>query len=169
LVWFGWFIPVAPTWSTGHPWNASCHFLNLRHSVGLLGRVISPSQGCYLTQTQTSIPRMVFEPTIPAFERRKTVNASDRAATVIGYSPVLPGKCLDGASKICPDRFCVGRNPLATLHLTFRCSRVRITDFFIFSHCYELSCHIILPKYTYSVNVSIRWADFFRRMLFLCP
>jgi hypothetical protein len=19
LVWFGWFIPVAPTWSTGHP------------------------------------------------------------------------------------------------------------------------------------------------------
>jgi hypothetical protein len=30
----------------------SLQFLNLRHSVGLLGRVISPSQGRYLTQTQ---------------------------------------------------------------------------------------------------------------------
>jgi hypothetical protein len=27
-------------------------FLNVGHSVGLLGRVISPSQGRYLTQTQ---------------------------------------------------------------------------------------------------------------------
>jgi hypothetical protein len=24
--WFGLFIPVAPTWSMGHPWNASFHF-----------------------------------------------------------------------------------------------------------------------------------------------
>jgi hypothetical protein len=30
----------------------SLQFLNLRHSVGLLGRVISPSQGRYLTHTQ---------------------------------------------------------------------------------------------------------------------
>jgi hypothetical protein len=30
----------------------SLQFLHLRHSVGLLGRVISPSQGRYLTQTQ---------------------------------------------------------------------------------------------------------------------
>jgi hypothetical protein len=30
----------------------SLQFLNLRHSVGLLGRGISPSQGHYLTQTQ---------------------------------------------------------------------------------------------------------------------
>jgi hypothetical protein len=30
---------------------ASLQFLNLRHSVGLLGRVISPSQGRYLTET----------------------------------------------------------------------------------------------------------------------
>jgi hypothetical protein len=29
----------------------SLQFLNLGHSVGLLGQVISPSQGCYLTQT----------------------------------------------------------------------------------------------------------------------
>jgi hypothetical protein len=63
---------------------ASLQFLNLRHSVGLLGRVISPSQGRYLAQTQTSMPRVEFEPTIPAFERTKTVHALDRAATVIG-------------------------------------------------------------------------------------
>jgi hypothetical protein len=54
-----------------------------------LGRVISPSQGRYLTQTQnkrtqTSMPRVVFEPTIPAFEREKTVHALDRAVAVIG-------------------------------------------------------------------------------------
>jgi hypothetical protein len=30
------------------------------------------------------MPRVGFEPTIPAFERAKTVHASDRAATVIG-------------------------------------------------------------------------------------
>jgi hypothetical protein len=34
--------------------------------------------------TQTFIPRMGFEPTIPAFELAKTVHALDRAATVIG-------------------------------------------------------------------------------------
>jgi hypothetical protein len=34
--------------------------------------------------TQTFIPQVGFEPTIPLFERAKTVHASDRAATVIG-------------------------------------------------------------------------------------
>jgi hypothetical protein len=34
------------------------------------------------------MPRVVFEPTIPAFERAKKVHALDRAATVIGsYFP----------------------------------------------------------------------------------
>jgi hypothetical protein len=63
-------------------------------SVGLLGRVISPSQGRYLhrtTQTQnkhtkTSMTEVGFEPTIQVFERVKRVNALDRAATVIGCS-----------------------------------------------------------------------------------
>jgi hypothetical protein len=70
----------------------SLKFLNLRQSVGLLGRGISPSQGRYLTQT--SMPPVVFEPTIPVFERPKPFQALDRAATVIGiqwttwrYSP----------------------------------------------------------------------------------
>jgi hypothetical protein len=33
---------------------------------------------------ETSMSRVEFEPTIPAFERAKTVHALDRAATVIG-------------------------------------------------------------------------------------
>jgi hypothetical protein len=61
-------------------------------SVGLLGRGISPSQGCYLhtgqhkqiERTQTFMPQMGFEPTIPVFERAKTVHALDRATTAIG-------------------------------------------------------------------------------------
>jgi hypothetical protein len=46
--------------------------------------VISPSQGRHLTQI--SMLRVGFEPTIPAFERVKTVHTSDHAATVIGRS-----------------------------------------------------------------------------------
>jgi hypothetical protein len=70
---------------------ASLQFLILRHSVGLIGRVNSPSQGRYLTQTQntqkqTSMPRVGYEPTIPAFERAKTVHALDLTATVIGLT-----------------------------------------------------------------------------------
>jgi hypothetical protein len=33
------------------------------------------------------MPKVEFEPTIPAFEQAKTVLALDRAATVIGQSP----------------------------------------------------------------------------------
>jgi hypothetical protein len=65
----------------------SFKFLNLRHSVGLLGRVISPSQGRYLTQTQNKhrqTSRVGFEPTIPAFDRAKTVHVLDRAANMFG-------------------------------------------------------------------------------------
>jgi hypothetical protein len=36
-------------------------------------------------RTQTSMPRVGFEPTIPVFKRAKTVHALDCAATVIGY------------------------------------------------------------------------------------
>jgi hypothetical protein len=73
---------------------ASLQFLHLRHSVGHLGRGISPTQGRYLhkiTQTQNkrgqiSVPWVGFEATIPAFEQAKTVHALDRAATAIGYA-----------------------------------------------------------------------------------
>jgi hypothetical protein len=61
-------------------------------SVGFLGRGISPSQERYLhteqhkenKRAQRSMPRMGFEPTIPVFERAKTVHALERAATGIG-------------------------------------------------------------------------------------
>jgi hypothetical protein len=38
------------------------------------------------------MPRVGFEPMIPAFEREKTFHASDRAATVIGQVPMFPEK-----------------------------------------------------------------------------
>jgi hypothetical protein len=63
--------------------------------VGLLGRVISSSQGLYLNTGQhkhrinacthqTSMAYVGFEPTIPASERVKTVHASDHWSTVTG-------------------------------------------------------------------------------------
>jgi hypothetical protein len=63
-----------------------------RQLVGLLGRVIGPTQGLYLHTGQhntekrrhTSTPRPGFEPVISTFERPKTVPASDRSATEIG-------------------------------------------------------------------------------------
>jgi hypothetical protein len=70
-------------------------FLNLRHTVGLLGRGISPSQGRYLIQTQhkrrqTSMLSEGFEPTIPVFDQAKTFNTLGGVATVIGlHIPVF--------------------------------------------------------------------------------
>jgi hypothetical protein len=65
-------------------------------TVGLIGRVISPSQGRYLNTGQhkhkinayihqTSMPRVECEPTSPASERAKTVHALDRTAAMTGY------------------------------------------------------------------------------------
>jgi hypothetical protein len=59
----------------------SLQFLNLRHSVGLLRRVISPSQGRYLAQTYIHASSVIR--THDSSERVKTVDALDRAATVI--------------------------------------------------------------------------------------
>jgi hypothetical protein len=61
-------------------------------SVGLLGREISPSDDRYLhrktrtqnKRTQTSMPLLRFEPTIPVLEQAKTVHVLDRTTTVIG-------------------------------------------------------------------------------------
>jgi hypothetical protein len=67
-------------------------------TVGLLGRVISQSQGLYLYTGQhkhrinayTNIHASVgFEPTIPGSERAKTVHALDRSATVTGGKTLL--------------------------------------------------------------------------------
>jgi hypothetical protein len=61
----------------------SLQFLNLRQSVGLLGRGINPSQGRYITQTDIHALSGI-QPMIAVFERAKTFHALDRATTVIG-------------------------------------------------------------------------------------
>jgi hypothetical protein len=81
--------PVVPTLEHGASLKrfVSLQFLNPK-TVGLLGRGISPSQDRYIykqnKRTQTSMPWMGFEPMNPAFERAKTIQALDRAATVFG-------------------------------------------------------------------------------------
>jgi hypothetical protein len=81
------------------PWNSPFHFglLDLRQLVGLLGRVITSSQGLYLyTNRKTHARTPTHKHTlnihalsrirtpIPASEREKTVHALDRWATVTG-------------------------------------------------------------------------------------
>jgi hypothetical protein len=69
-------------------------------SVGLFGWGISPSQCRYIytgqnkqnKRTQTSMPRVGFEPMTPVFERAKTVYALDRAATVSGHQALYSPK-----------------------------------------------------------------------------
>jgi hypothetical protein len=41
------------------------------------------------------MPRVGFEPTIPVFERAKTVHASDRAVTVTGTHETALHNCLE--------------------------------------------------------------------------
>jgi hypothetical protein len=63
-----------------------------------------PVQGCYLhtgqnkrrinTQTYTYMPRVGFEPTIPAFEQAETIHALDREATVIVNEGVWRSGCI---------------------------------------------------------------------------
>jgi hypothetical protein len=70
-------------------------FVMYTQTLELLGRGISPSQGRHLhteqhkqnKRIQTSMPGVGFEPTIPVFERAKTVHTLDHAATVIGPKP----------------------------------------------------------------------------------
>jgi hypothetical protein len=90
------------------PWTLIQFRNHFSQSVGLLGRVISPSQGRYLNTGQhkhrinaythqTSMPWVGFESTIPVSQRMKTVYALDRAATVKGSlassRPMLRSSC----------------------------------------------------------------------------
>jgi hypothetical protein len=81
---------LQPLWA-----QASFSFLTCPQSAGLLGRVISSSQGLYLNTgqhkhrinaytQQTFMLWMWFEPTITASGRAKNVHALDRSATVTG-------------------------------------------------------------------------------------
>jgi hypothetical protein len=75
------------------PWPLLQFRNHFTQTVRLLGRGISPSQRPLhthrTTQTenksiQTSMPRVVFESTISAFERAKTFYVLNREVTVIG-------------------------------------------------------------------------------------
>jgi hypothetical protein len=81
---------LQPLWAL-----AAFQSLELFKSVGLLGRVISSSQGLCLNMEQhkyriniyshqTFMPEAGFEPMITASERAKTFHALDRSATVTG-------------------------------------------------------------------------------------
>jgi hypothetical protein len=64
-------------------------FLIYTQSIGLLGRGSAYRTTHRTTQTQnkrtqTTMLRVVFEPTIAVFERAKSVHALDHAVTVIG-------------------------------------------------------------------------------------
>jgi hypothetical protein len=66
-------------------------FLELfRQILGLLGRVISPSQGLYLHRTtQTNIHALSGIRTHDPSNQPAKTHASDRTATVTGYIPLL--------------------------------------------------------------------------------
>jgi hypothetical protein len=53
-------------------------------STGRKAATYTPNNTNQNKRTQTSMPLVGFEPTIPVFERAKTVHALDRATTVIG-------------------------------------------------------------------------------------
>jgi hypothetical protein len=63
----------------------SIQFLNVTNSAGLPRRVISPSQGRYLTQTENKHrhPCLEWDSNPRTFERAKTFHGLDRAATLI--------------------------------------------------------------------------------------
>jgi hypothetical protein len=95
-----------------------------------------PTHGTTQTQNkraQTSMPRVGFEPTIPAFERTKIVHALDREATVIGISLSLDHNIF----KICA-RFGVYIRGEVRKHL--QCSQNQgngtalLTNAFLFQH-----------------------------------
>jgi hypothetical protein len=105
-------------------------FMIILQTIGLLGRVISPSQGLYLNKGQhkhrlntytyqISTPCVGFEPTISASERRKTVHALDQCFSTAGprpgtgswhrfyralvlYKNNLPGRCVTQVENHCP-------------------------------------------------------------------
>jgi hypothetical protein len=90
-------ISCCSLWSTGHLWNVLVSLsVSYRQSGGLLGRGISSSLGRYLHAEQhkhgiNAHRHPCFkwdsnpEPTIPVFEREKTVHALYRASIVIDY------------------------------------------------------------------------------------
>jgi hypothetical protein len=60
----------------------------------------TPWTGDQNKHTQISMSQVGFEPTIPVFERAKTVHALDLVAAVIGHFPVYRHRYLPVSSQI---------------------------------------------------------------------
>jgi hypothetical protein len=74
------------------PWLLLNFLISLHSRYDSLDRGTARRKTSTYTQnkcTQTSMPRVGFEPMIPVFERAKKVHALDRAATVIGFIMTL--------------------------------------------------------------------------------
>jgi hypothetical protein len=140
--------------------NRSWHFINGSTALVDLGRIFSFSldggsarrKAAAYTQnkrTQASMPRLGFEPTIPAFVRAYTVHALDSAATEIGevgihelkiqrqlqircyYMHTSPDLCICGSSCCSSSACSVGscsRQPCQ--HLTEWAIRILVTLLF---------------------------------------
>jgi hypothetical protein len=78
-------IHIVPTWSIGHSWNTSFHFsfLILKSRQDSLDGGSARHKAAI--NTNTSMPYVGFETTIPVFEGAKEFHVLDRAATVIGH------------------------------------------------------------------------------------
>jgi hypothetical protein len=89
-----WFYSPIQALATSMKLSVALQILDLGQLVGLLGRVISSSQGLYLytntekrahnTNTKHPCPEWAVEPTVPVSTLAKTVHALDRSAAVTG-------------------------------------------------------------------------------------
>jgi hypothetical protein len=70
--------------------------VSLWTSDHLVARLLPTNKTAYTKHKhiQTSLPQVGFEPTTPVFEPAKSVHASDRAATVIGYFVITLSKSI---------------------------------------------------------------------------
>jgi hypothetical protein len=94
--------------------------------------------------TQISMPQVCFEPTIPVFERTKTVHALDRAAIVIGFSDKLVEKkisILSKAKRTWQTEYC-------ELHGDSRLWETKKS-----SSVSQIPCHIWNPRVYYRVHM----------------
>jgi hypothetical protein len=79
------FSSVAPTWSIGHPWNVRFTSASYSKTVGRTPSMGEQSVARPVPNTnKAAMPWVGFEPTIPVFERAKTIHVIDGEATVMG-------------------------------------------------------------------------------------
>jgi hypothetical protein len=78
-------------------------------------------------RTQTSMPRVGFEPTIPVFELAKTIRILNRVATLIGCDLMLPKRIVNLLAVCLPGPQCMQYGP----HSSSKFARVIILNMFL--------------------------------------